>query len=266
MCTNEITRLTATIPVNNSKGWNSVQLVGVKWLDETKKPFLLDGNIRFVFAEELKERFPEWFRNRRKTKALLRTLATPTGFSGCILWSGTTEGKGYAPAKIRYEMFELAYGEVPKGMDYQLDHLCDTPLCINGLHMMLTRREENDERAGTNKKLASCRKKNHPFDPATDRYDKHGNRRCGVCYAEYLEEKRNGTYKPEGKRKRGDDVACGRGHSREEFGRRAAVTNHWVCKKCHAEAVRRGMEKYNEKEAVILDGDLFAELEVAVAA
>lgn len=256
MNTNDITRLVESIPVNSPDIWTPVQQSGLDWLEDTGKNPTIEGDVRFVIPDIFAAKFPEWFQNRRKTKTLLRTLSSPTGFGACLEWTGSTEGEGYAPKKIRYEMFEIAFGPVPLGRDFQLDHLCNNRRCINPLHIMLAYRSENVERAG--KRARTHCKREHLFDPATDRIDKHGTRRCGVCYAEDLEAKRNKTFEPKGQKK-GNAVECCNGHARSVHGRKNK-RGDWECKKCHAEYMNDVAKQYRRNEKELLDTDLFADL------
>jgi hypothetical protein len=233
---------------------------GIDWLTETGKEVLIDGELRFVIPELFAESFPEFIADRTKgAKVLFKSLErSPEGFAGCITYLGRAAGEGYAPQTSRYGMFESGYGEVPKGRDYQLDHLCENRMCINPLHMMVTTRSENDERAGNNKTLEACRKKQHPFSPETDRVDRNGNRSCGVCYEERKKELRDGTYVPSG-RKIGNDEACGRGHGRAEHGRKD-TNGYWKCKRCHADLMSRRSAAASARHKAIIEGELFYDL------
>lgn len=258
-----ISRLVTTIPANTKSGFAPMAQKGIDWLTSTGKEVLIDGELRFVIPELLAESFPNFIEERTKgAKVLFHSLErSPEGFAGCIVYTGRPSGEGYAPMNSRYGMFEAAYGDVPKGRDYQLDHLCENRMCINPLHMMVTTRSENDERAGNNKTIEACRREGHPFDPATDKIDKLGKRRCGICYEDDLKAKRDGTYVVSAT-KRGDDEACGREHSRAEHGRKDKHGS-WKCKRCHADLMSRRNKAAADRHKAIVSGELFYDLAVS---
>lgn len=72
--------------------------------------------------------------------------------TGCILWTGVKNNKGYG--RLTYESkqfsahrvsFELAYGPINSGL-FVL-HSCDSPLCINPKHLSLGDQSENMRQA-----------------------------------------------------------------------------------------------------------------------
>jgi hypothetical protein len=68
--------------------------------------------------------------------------------TGCWLWSGPTNGKGYgifyvgnkdrSAHRISYEVFK---GPIPSGL--HVLHRCDTPLCVNPAHLRAGTVKEN---------------------------------------------------------------------------------------------------------------------------
>jgi hypothetical protein len=85
-------------------------------------------------AQELKERFDaKW---------------TPEPFSGCWLWIGNTDRKGYGQLMINkraYSAHRLAWtfnkGEIPHGLCVL--HKCDTPACVRPDHLFLGNQRDN---------------------------------------------------------------------------------------------------------------------------
>lgn len=78
--------------------------------------------------------------------------------SGCWLWTGYTDGKGYGQIKyqgkarwahrISYAMF---VGEIPNGLT--VEHTCNVAGCVNPAHFILLTRGENTAEA--NRRRAS---------------------------------------------------------------------------------------------------------------
>lgn len=68
--------------------------------------------------------------------------SAPEPNTGCRLWLGAVNPKGYGRVRFRGSAavahrvaFILAYGEIPEGQ-FAL-HRCDTPSCINPDHLFL---------------------------------------------------------------------------------------------------------------------------------
>ena len=86
---------------------------------------------------------------------------TPEPNSGCLLWIGALSSSGYGTVRAsgkrayahRY-VWEQQHGFIPKGMD--VDHACRTRACVNGDHLRLaTRSQNNANRSGPNPSSAS---------------------------------------------------------------------------------------------------------------
>jgi hypothetical protein len=96
-------------------------------------------------ARPLAERFAE--------KVTPATDLSPNGMAGCIVWTGSTNGKkGYGnlrnPGASRYThiiAWHLADRE-PIPVGYELDHLCRRTLCVNVDHLEPVTSAENTRR------------------------------------------------------------------------------------------------------------------------
>jgi len=109
--------------------------------------------------------------------AMFMAKVMPEPMSGCWLWIGALNGKGYGnfrgeslrtlqAHKFSYETF---VGDVPPGL--QLDHKCRTPACVNPEHLEPVTSAENTRRGSA---LARRRavmagqthcKRGHELDP-----------------------------------------------------------------------------------------------------
>jgi hypothetical protein len=77
-------------------------------------------------------------------------LCVPEPNSGCWLWLGQTNPKGYG--RVTYEkqgwvahrlFYTLAYGPIHD--DLIVMHTCDTPSCVNPAHLVLGTHKDNAE-------------------------------------------------------------------------------------------------------------------------
>lgn len=67
---------------------------------------------------------------------------------GCWYWAGSINASGYGNMYVNGRtqlahrvMYEIEYGESPDGFD--VDHICDTRICINPEHLRLLTHAEN---------------------------------------------------------------------------------------------------------------------------
>lgn len=96
----------------------------------------------------------------------------------CWLWTGHSE-KGYGrfggalAHRIAYQMF---IGAIPAGLE--LDHTCETPLCVRPDHLEPVTRQENMRRRYA--RYDTC-VNGHPYDEANTYVMPSGHRDCRAC-------------------------------------------------------------------------------------
>lgn len=116
-------------------------------------------------------------------------LSMPVTESGCIVWTGSGNNKGYGQIRVNRKkmvahrlMYELTFGAIPDGM--QLDHLCRVRCCINPHHLEPVTCRENIMRgngvAATHSRKTHC-KNGHPLDGQNLVICKGRYRNCRVC-------------------------------------------------------------------------------------
>lgn len=104
--------------------------------------------------------------------------------SGCIEWTGTTNGVGYGVVTMRDMRFYThrlsymeAFGPIPDGL--VIDHLCRNTLCLRPDHLEAVTQRENTLRGITAQKESCVR--GHPFDDANTYITLAGHRACRTC-------------------------------------------------------------------------------------
>ncbi len=78
----------------------------------------------------------------------LEAETMPEPNTGCLLWTGPTDRKGYgimsfegSTRRAHREAWSLAYGIIP--VDMHVCHRCDNPPCCNPAHLFLGTTQEN---------------------------------------------------------------------------------------------------------------------------
>lgn len=189
--------------------------------------------------------------------------------NGCLIWPGVPTPSGYGQTYYRKRsrpahrvIFELAYGEIPEGM--QVLHACDNPPCVNPKHLSLGTPRKNSIEAVERGRHAKVRNTHCPRGHSYvehGRIERNGWRACRICarivqriaagwpkeLAETLP-KQSG-HSPagisskwrEGKIRRGRKVQthCKRNHPLSGDNLYRRPDGHRQCKACHHEAVKR---------------------------
>jgi hypothetical protein len=113
----------------------------------------------------------------------------PESNSGCWIWIGATNGRGYGNfkrhAKAHRVSWELYYGKIPNGLCVL--HKCDVKLCVNPNHLWLGTYKDNNydmhlkHRNAQHKNYRFC---NHKHDTLIYGFKEfsNGTRRCLLCY------------------------------------------------------------------------------------
>lgn len=111
----------------------------------------------------------------------------------CWIWTGAKNSKGYGSVSNGFgssvlahrKSFELANGNIPAGL--QIDHLCNTPPCVNPAHLEAVTGAENMRRR--NASVTHCAK-GHPLSGDNLRFSKKRDgcvrRVCVTCAAGYV--------------------------------------------------------------------------------
>jgi len=109
---------------------------------------------------------------------------------GHLLWGGTLDGDGYGRLHVEGKtppvhrtVWEIVYGPIPPGI--QVNHLCDTPPCIEPEHLYLGTQSDNmydRVRAGrhANSNKTHC-PAGHPYSESNTYNRPRGGRECRAC-------------------------------------------------------------------------------------
>lgn len=126
--------------------------------------------------------------------AKFMTNVVPVPESGCWLWQGAANMKGYGTLYIngvrkmahRYS-YELFRGPIGEGLF--ACHKCDTPACCNPDHLFLGTNRDNTQDMFRKGRSARQRKthcpKGHEYTPENTRVKKNGQRSCRRCHFEH---------------------------------------------------------------------------------
>ena len=137
-------------------------------------------------------RSPPWL------EANIEAKIEPEPNTGCWLWTGTLNGRGYGLIKFdgrniyahRY-VFERLVGPIPPGLE--LDHLCKVHCCVNPTHLEPTTHRENCLRgvsfSAINARKTTCHN-GHPLsgDNLVQSALRRGGRTCRICWNAYYRE------------------------------------------------------------------------------
>jgi len=122
----------------------------------------------------------------------LESKITPEPNSGCWLWLGALNNKGYGQIHVNgktelahRKSYEIYVGQIPAGLT--LDHLCRVPCCINPAHLEPVSMRENYLRGigpivngDFHRAKTHCRN-GHPFSGENLIIERNGWRSCRTC-------------------------------------------------------------------------------------
>ncbi len=123
---------------------------------------------------------------RSAYERLLSRLSLQEG-TGCAVWTGALDRKGYARIAVgghRNRMahrvaYEAAKGPIPDGLG--LDHLCRNKACCNPDHLEPVTSAENTSRANAARAVRTECRYGHPYTEESTWIDKRGVRHCKPC-------------------------------------------------------------------------------------
>lgn len=137
----------------------------------------------------------------------------------CWLWTASLRPGGYGqfaldgtPIGAHRVSHMIWKGAIP--FDYDVDHLCFNPLCVNPDHLEAVTHRENMRRSrgfiGVNSRKTHCIN-GHPFDESNTYFAPDGGRECRACGREW--HRRNDIYRFV---RNGEKTHCNRGHEFNE--------------------------------------------------
>lgn len=114
---------------------------------------------------------------------------SPEPNSGCWLWMGALDSKGYANTQVgsafvgaHRHAWSLANGPIPRGLE--VDHKCRVRCCVNPDHLEPVQHRENmlrgDTIAAKNVAKSEC-PSGHPYDGRNVAVSSRGYRKCREC-------------------------------------------------------------------------------------
>lgn len=118
----------------------------------------------------------------------------PEPTTGCWLWTGTVTDRGYGQVSrgdgrmvsAHRASYEHHVGTIPNGQF--VCHRCDTPCCINPVHLFLSDQVGNmrdayrkgRSKAAKTRARATCHR-GHEYTAENTRVDRRGHRHCREC-------------------------------------------------------------------------------------
>ena len=126
----------------------------------------------------------------RKMIERFMSKVEPIPESGCWLWTGSTNDKGYGwtglsgmPRLAHRAAYTLLVAPIPEGMN--VCHKCDVRSCVNPTHLFVGSQRDNIRDASAKKRLAGQEKTHckhgHAFTPENTIPIRPGQRDCRKC-------------------------------------------------------------------------------------
>ena len=122
----------------------------------------------------------------------LENMIEPVPFSGCWIWTGAINEKGYGKSlsklgltntqRVHRIIYELLIGPIQAET---LDHTCRVRCCVNPKHLEPMSNKENclrgESEPAKNSRKTHC-KRGHPFSPENTYLHRNQGRNCKTCH------------------------------------------------------------------------------------